>query len=367
MSKRGNGEGSIYQRAGRRGWFAAVTVDGRRKVLHADTRREVDGLLTAAKEAAKGGTLTMGKLPTVEAFLEQWLIEVIRPKRAAWTYRGYRAAVRTHIEPVIGKVKLDRLTGLQVERLMNAMATGGASPKTAANVRGLLRSALNQAVRWHLIPRNPVLDTEAPKREQHEIKPFTPAEARSFLEAVKGDRLEALYVTTLGLGLRQGEALGLTWQDVDLETGTLYIREQLQRMDGVLRRVPLKTERSRRTLAMPARILTALEEHRERQLAEGRALLPSAYVFTTPKGGPLEARTILRWFADILDKAKLRHIRFHDLRHSAATFLLVQGVPMRDVMEILGHSQMSTTSDRYSHVVPELQREAASRMDALLG
>lgn len=211
MTKRGNAEGSIYQRAGRRGHFAALTVDGRRKILHADTRREVDALLTAAKTAAKGGTLTMDKVPTIEVFLNQWLEEVIQPKRTAWTYRGYRAAVRTHIVPVIGKVRLDRLTGLQVEKLMNEMAAGGAGPKTAANVRGLLRSALNQAVRWHLIPRNPVLDTEAPKREQHEIEPLTPAEARRFLEVVSGNRLEALYVTTLGLGLRQGEALGLTW------------------------------------------------------------------------------------------------------------------------------------------------------------
>lgn len=269
--------------------------------------------------------------------------------------------------PVIGRVKLDRLTGLQVERLMNAMAAAGASPKTAANVRGLLRSALNQALRWHLIARNPVLDTEAPKREQHEIEPFTRAEAKRFLEVVSGDRLEALWVLSLGMGLRQGEALGLTWQDVDLETGTLYVREQLQRVDGVLRRVPLKTERSRRTLAMPARIATALQEHRDRQLAEGRALLPSAYVFTTPEGGPLEARTVLRWFAALLERGGLRHVRFHDLRHSAATFLLAQGVPMRVVMEVLGHSQMSTTSDRYTHVALELQREAAARMDALLG
>lgn len=180
-----------------------------------------------------------------------------------------------------------------------------------------------------------------------------------------------MYVTTLGLGLRQGEVLGLTWQDVDFEAGALHVRKQLQRVDGVLQRVDLKTERSRRTLAMPGRILTVLLEHRdrerERHQAEGRALLPGAFVFTTPEGGPLEARTVLRWFDAVLKRADLRYIRFHDLRHSAATFLLVQGVPMRVVMEILGHSQMSTTSDRYSHVVPELQREAASRMDAILG
>ena len=105
---------------------------------------------------------------------------------------------------------------------------------------------------------------------------------------------------------------------------------------------------------------------RGRQLAEGRALLPSAFVFTTPSGGPLEARTVLRRFGDLLDLAELRHVRFHHLRHSAASLMLIQGVQMRVVMEVLGHSQLSTTSDTYSHVVPELQREAAARMDALL-
>lgn len=273
MPRRANGEGSIYQRAGRRGWYAAVSIEGRRKVLRAETRKEAVAKLADAQVAARGGMLPMGKFPTVEAYLERWLEEAIKSRRAAWTWRGYRAAVRTHVVPAIGKVRLDRLTGLHVDVLMNRMAAAGARPKTVANVRTLLRSALNQAVRWRLVSRNPVVDTEPPTRERHEIEPLTKAECRRLLEAVKGDRLEALYTVAVALGLRQGEALGLTWADVDLGTATMHVRRQLQRVEGRLQLVPLKTERSRRSLAMPALVVAALTKHRERQLAEGRALL----------------------------------------------------------------------------------------------
>lgn len=365
MAKRGNGEGSIYQRAGRKGWFAAVTVDGRRKILHADTRAEVDRLLTAAKAAREAGGLVIGKSPTVETFLGQWLTEVIKPNRSAWTWRGYRAAIDNHVTPHIGKVKVERLAPQHVLTLMNRMRAAGASEKTIANVRVLLRSAWTTAVKWNLAAVNVAAKVDPPKVEQHEIRPFTKAEARAFLEAVRGDRLEALYTVALTMGLRQGEALGLRWEDVDLETGTLAVREQLQRVDGKLTRVALKTKRSRRTLTMPAPAVTALGEHRARQLGEGRALLPSAYVFTTGIGTPLEARNVVRSFKALLHQAGLRDVRFHDLRHSAATLLLVQGVPTRVVMEILGHSQQATTTNTYQHVVPELQREAADRMSAL--
>jgi integrase len=365
MSKRGNGEGSIYQRAGRKGWFASVTVDGRRKILHADTRREVDALLTAAKTAKEAGGLIIGKSPTIEAFLAQWLAEVIKPNRSAWTWRGYRAAIDNHIVPVIGKIKVERLTPQHVLGLMARMREGGASPKTIANVRVLLRSALTTAVKWNLAAVNVAAKVDPPKAETHEIHPFTRAEAKTFLAAVSGDRLEALYTVALTMGMRQGEALGLRWEDVDLEAGTLAIREQLQRVDGKLTRVPLKTPKSRRTLTMPAPAVAALRAHRERQRGEGRALLPSAYVFTNTVGKPMEARRVVTEFKAILRRAGLRDVRFHDLRHSAATLLLVQGVSPRVVMEILGHSQMSTTTNTYQHVVPELQREAADRMSAL--
>jgi len=251
------------------------------------------------------------------------------------------------------------------------------APKTVQYARGVLRTALNQALRWGLVSRNVADLVDGPKVERHEIQPFSPEEARTFLAAVRGDRLEALYSVALTMGLRQGEALGLRWEDVDLDTGTMHVRHQLQRIDGKLTLVPLKTARSRRTLALPDSITFGLREHRLRQLEDAvkagkrwKGPKPNedgAHVYTTAIGTPLEARNVVRAYTAIVKRAGLPHRRFHDLRHSCATLLLVQGVSPRVVMEILGHSQISLTMNTYSHVVPELGREAARRMDALLG
>jgi len=212
---------------------------------------------------------------------------------------------------------------------------------------------------------------DGPRVEGYEIQPFTLGEARVFLDAVRGDRLEALYSVALTMGLRQGEALGLRWEDVDLETGTLHVRHQLQRVAGQLRQVPVKTARSRRTLAIAPSIVGSLREHHRRQVEDrllaGSRWRETGYVFTTSIGTPLEARNVVRSFKAILAWAGLPDIRFHDLRHSCATLLLVRGVSPRVVMEILGHSQISLTMNTYSHVVPELARDAAVKLDLLLG
>ena len=370
MSRRGNGEGSVYQRSDGK-WCAAVTVEGgRRRVLYGRTRQEAADKLTDALRARKDGTLTTGSRVTVAIYLDEWLRDVVKPSVRPWTYRGYEVLVRLHIVPEIGRVRLDKLTPAHVQGLVNRKREAGLSPKTVQYMRGVLRTALNRALRWGLATRNVADLVDGPKVGRHEIQPFSPAEARAFLDAVRGDRLEALYSVALTMGLRQGEALGLRWEDVGLEAGTLHVRHQLQRVDGQLQQVPVKTARSRRTLAMPPSIVGSLREHR-RRLVEDRLLAGSrwretGYVFTTSIGTPLEARNVVRSFKAILARPGLPGVRFHDLRHSCATLLLVQGVSPRVVMEILGHSQISLTMNTYSHVVPELQREAAARLDALL-
>jgi len=172
------------------------------------------------------------------------------------------------------------------------------------------------------------------------------------------------------MGLRQGEALGLRWQHVDLELGYVRIAKQLQRIDGQLQLVDPKTPRSRRVIAMPATIAKGLREHRDRQNAEkeraGEQWSDSGLVFTGPEGNPLDGSAISKQFHRVLERAGLPQRRFHDLRHSCATLLLVQGVSPRVVMDVLGHSQIGLTMNTYSHVIPELRREAADRMDHLL-
>jgi len=376
--KRGNGEGSLYQRASDGRWLAVyVAPDGKRRTMVAATRQEASKRLTAALKAREDGTLITAKRQTVGAFLDAWLRDSVKPRVRPWTFKGYEVLVRVHIVPAIGKVELGKLAPAQVQDLMNRKAAAGLSPKTIQYMRGVLRTALGQAVRWGLVARNVADLVDGPKVERHEIHPFDPAEARTLLAAVGTDRLQALYSVGLSLGLREGEILGLRWADADLLTGTLQVRHQLQRVDGKLQIVPLKTARSRRTLALPDSIADGLRAHRllqvKERLAAGetwRGLEPndaSCYIFTTPSGTAIEARTLLRHFGAILDKAGLRRVRFHDLRHSCASLLLAQGVSPRVVMEILGHSEIGTTMNTYSHVVPELGREAARRMDAVLG
>ena len=200
----------------------------------------------------------------------------------------------------------------------------------------------------------------------YEIRPFTPEEARQFLDHIRGDRLEALYSVALTMGLRQGEALGLRWRDVDLDRGHLRVANQLQRIDSQLVLVEPKTRGSRRTIVMPASIGVALRLHRQRRDGAGKSWTDEELVFSTPSGGPLEGTTVTRRFHELLEQAGLPQRRFHDLRHSCATLLLVQGVSPKVVQELLGHSDIAMTMNTYSHVIPEVRRDAADRMDDLI-
>lgn len=367
---RGPNEGTIVQRGDGR-WTAAVSLGGRRrKWFYGATREEVHRKLTAALHAINNGGLPDARGLTLGTFLTQWLEEVARPSVRPWTYHGYEVHVRVHIDPLLGNVLLDRLEPLHVQSLMNRKLRDGLSPKTVRYIRGTLRTALNQAVRWGLITRNAAALVDGPRVPTHEIQPFSPQEARRFLSAAKGHRLEALYSVALTLGLRQGEALGLRWQDVDLEMGYLRVTRQLQRFGGVFQLVEPKTVRSRRTIVMPPMVARVLSQHQARQDTERRTAGTNwkewGLVFARPDGYPLDGTVVTHQFHRFLEQSGLPQRRFHDLRHSCATLLLAQGVSPRVVMEILGHSHIALTMNTYTHVVPELRRDAAQRMESLL-
>jgi integrase len=339
-------------------------------MLYGKTRQEVVAKLREAQTELARGHPAQRTSPRLDDFLRSWLETSVKPNVRPLTYAGYKVNVEKHLIPTIGKLRLDQLTPQHVQGMINARLAAGFSTKTVAYVHQVLRTALSLAVRWELASRNVAKLVDKPRIERKPVNPLTPDEARRFLTAIRGHRLEALFSVALALGLRQGEALGLRWDDVDFEARTLRVNNQLQRIDHKLTLVPPKTAKSRRTLVMPPLIVDRLRDHEQQQVAEkiraGSRWEETGLVFANRTGGPMQARHVIEQFHQALHLAGMRQIRFHDLRHSCATLLLVQGVSPRVVMEVLGHSEIALTMNAYSHVVPELEREAAHRMQAIL-
>jgi len=368
--RRGHGDGTIFQRKkdGKvvDGWIAEISLGpgAGRETFYGKKRGDVQEWLTAKLREKQLGLSRTGKRITTGQAMTQWLEQVAKPRVRPATYTRYSGLVMQHLIPSIGTVPLERLTPRHVQTMLNAKAAEGMAPRSGHHLRAVLRTALNQAVRWGDVPRNVAALTDSPRIEAHAITFLDAAQAGQLLAAARGERLEALYAVALALGLRQGEALGLRWQDVDLEARQLHVRHALQRIDGQLQLVEPKT-RSRRTITMPATVVNALREHQRRQLKQ-QMRIDGGFVFAHTDGSPLDGTVVTHQFQKILKAAKLPRIRFHDLRHSCASLLLAQGVSARMVMETLGHSNISTTMDIYSHVMPSLRQEAADAMDRVL-
>ena len=372
-TRRGRGEGSITRRADGR-WMARVDLgwqDGkrRRKTLYGRTKREVQDKLRETLHRTEKGLPPVPEQETVGAFLHRWL-EIIRSQLRPRTHRSYEQVVRIHLEPGIGRVRLAKLTPLDVSTWLESRRTAGVGGRTIHYARAVLRAALNKALKWGLVSRNVASLTDPPRYRARQIAPLTPEQAKKFLAAVADHRLEALFTVAVGLGLRLGEALGLPWDAVSLDAGTLSVRQTLERGGKQPRFGEPKSARGRRTIVLPRIVTAALRKHRTRQLQErlvaGQRWNDYGLVFTTEGGAPLDGCNVNRTFKAILRGAGLPAIRYHDLRHTAATLLLAQGVDPRTIMETLGHSQISLTLNTYAHVVPALQREAAAKMDDIL-
>ena len=373
--RRGRDEGSIYKRGDGR-WTGAVTLgyEGgkrKRKSLYGRTRKEVQEKLTKVlRDQQQGLPVPIGK-ETVGQFLERWLKDSAKPRLRSRTFEGYEQIVAQHLKPVIGTVELQKLVPHHVQQLLNEKTKTGLSPSRVGYIRAVLRTALNQALKWQLVGRNVATLVDVPRVQRYEPQVLNPDQARSLLEKANEHRVGVLFSVALAVGLRLGEALGLAWEAVDLDKRTLTVRQALQRVKGKgLRLVEPKSKRSFRTLALPKAAVEALNRHRARQnrerLVAGGKWSNSGLVFTSTLGTPLDDSNVRRAFTELLGAAGLARMRIHDLRHTCASLLLAQGVHPRVVMEILGHSQISLTLDTYSHVLPALEREAANQMDAVL-
>ena len=376
MTRRGPNEGNIYQRADGR-WEARLNLgyEGgrrRRKSFYGHTRREVQEQLTRAmRDVQQGLPVATDERQTVEQYLRRWLVDAVRPSLRPKTYTTYEGYVRLHLIPELGRIPLAKLGPHDVQGMFNRKSAAGMSPRSVHHMRAILRSALAQAVQWGELPRNVAALVKPPHVPRREMQALTLDEARTFLGVVHEDRLGALYTLAIATGLRQGEALGLRWEDVDLDAARLAVRHALQRVNGKLQLVEPKTALSHRTIILPELVVAALRQHRSQQLRDklwaGSRWQEFGFVFTTTIGTPLDGSNVTHRLQKILAAASLPRLRFHDLRHTAASILMAADIHPRQVMDLLGHSQISLTLDTYSHVAPALRQEVADRMEALLG
>jgi integrase len=371
MGKRGNGEGSITRR--KDGLYMArytveTAIGAKRKTVYAKTRKEVAEKLTAAMADASKGITADGGPKTVGAFLTSWLENTVRGSVRKSTYDRNESLCRVHLIPALGRKKLKTLGAADVAGFYRSRLDSGCSAASVRKMHETLHKALKQAVRWGYMTKNPAADVDAPRVHTEEVHPLTRDEARRFLKVVRGDRLEALYVVALHTGLRQGELLALRWEDVDIAEKTLIVRRTITKDGGKLLIGPTKTAKGRRTVMLTRDAAEALKEHLTRQLEEidglGDYYQPGGLVFGTMKGTLLNPSNLRkRSFAPLLVRADLPHQTFHQLRHTAATILLLKNVNPKIVSEMLGHANIAITLDTYSHVLPNMQDSAVAAME----
>lgn len=372
--KRGNGEGSIYRRKDGRwvGQYLVHTAKGPKyRYIYGKTRAAVAEKLTKAMADRDGGLLFDAGNLTVGEYLDSWLHDSVGGTVRDRTFERHEQIVRLHIKPALGRLKLKALVPAHVQGLYRDRLDSGLAPATVQKVHVVLHKALSQAVMWSLVPRNATEAVTAPRPAQKEIRPLDREQVRALLEAAREDLLEALYVMAVTTGMRQGELLGLKWENVDLARGAIHVRRTLTRKGGRLLLGEPKTKKSRRTVQLASRALDALKAHRKAQLEERMAHAglweDHGLVFATQTGTLVNPTNLTkRSFKPLLERAGLPRVRFHDLRHTAATLLLMQGVHPKYVQELLGHATIAITLDTYSHVLPSMGDQAARAMEAVL-
>jgi len=411
-ARKPNKRSSIY--LGNDGWWHGwVTIgikdDGSPDRRHRKARTEaaVTRKVRELERTRDSGHLPAAGRPlTVGQWMETWLTTIASRRIRRSTFETtYAPKVRNRIIPGLGKHRLDRLTPEHIERFYTRLEADGLASATVLQIHRILSRALKVAMQRGYVSRNVATLVDAPSASHEEIEPLTLDEALQIIRLAATRRNGTRWSVALALGLRQGEALGLRWQYVDLDAATLTVRWQLQRLPwrhgcadphrcgnsghrddcppgctrharscprrtvGGLQLTALKSDKSRRTIALPTQLVAALKGHRAAQLHErmtaGPAWHDGDFVWCQPNGRPIGNHADWDEWRMLLKAAGIRPVRVHDARHTAATLLLAQGVDQRVVMEILGHSQISMTS-RYAHVLPQLMADAAERIGRAL-
>ena len=370
MKRRGRGEGSIFKRSDGR-WAAYVsTGGGDRRYLYGRTRQEVAQKLLGALKAHGDGLPLPGERETVGSFFPTWVAgQRHRLRPSTWT--RYEQYIRVHVVTQIGSVPLSKLSPQHLDRLYDNRLRAGLSTTTVLHIHRVIHRGLESAMRYGLVARNVAKLVDPPQARHFEMAVLSVEQVHQLLDAAGGPPLEALIAVAVSTGMRKGELLALRWADVDLERRVVSVKGTLQRINGELRTVQPKTRKSRRQVELATFAVDALRRHKAAQ-AQQRLLVGPDWngldlVFPNVYGRPQEGwHLVYSRFYRLLDKAGLPRIRFHDLRHTAASLMLSRGVHPKIVSEMLGHSTIAITLDLYSHVTPTMQRRAADAMDELM-
>jgi integrase len=374
MSRRGNDEGTIVRRKDglyEARWWVETPAGKKRKSAYAKTRKEAAEKLTRALAQRGRGLAFDAENLTVSEYLQQWLESSVKGSVKPVTFEAYGRTVRLHIDPALGSVRLAKLSPSHLQALYREKLDAGLKPSSVRLIHAVIRRALRQAHRWRLVVENVAAATDPPKPRPEEMRPLDAEQAKALLSAAHGHRLEALFVLAVTAGLRIGELLALRWEDVDFERGTLRVQRTLSGAKSGPRFTAPKSGRGR-SIKITDHAADALKRHRAAQNAErlkmGSGWHDEGLVFCTVRGAPLRRGTVHQGsFKPLLKSAGLpKDTRLHDLRHTCATLLLGKGVHPKLVQELLGHSSIAMTLDRYSHVMPGMGDQTAAAMQAAL-
>ena len=372
-----NGKTYTYYEARYTEGFDPGTGKQIQRSISGKTQKEVAQKLKAALAALDSGTYIAPCKMTVEEWMDVWSKQYLGGVKES-TVAAYNATIRTHIKPGIGAIRLDALDTHLVQSFYNGLREPtkdreAVSPKTVKNVHGILHKALQQAVANGYIRFNPTNSCILPRIEKKEVQPLDEAETKLFLDAVKGHPLELLYTITLFTGMREGEALGLTWDRVDFMRGTILISKQLQKekkKGGEFRLVSLKNDKPRRITPAPWVMQLfrdrKIQQYQHKEKAGAAWSNPMNLVFTNELGGNLIPQTVVRHFKEIVSSIGRPEARFHDLRHSYAVASLRSGDDIKTVQGNLGHTTAAFTLDVYGHVTNQMQEASAIRMEAYI-
>jgi integrase len=379
---RGAGEGTIIERKDGR-WMGAVTIGVnpktgklKRKYIYGKGQKEVNRKMTDLKQRLFNGTYIEPSNITLSEWLNKW-VEGRKNSLAYSTYRNYKVMIDNHINPEIGSLKLKNTKTRIIQELLNDKlengrldGEGSLSVRMVKYIYATLNTALNQAVKEGLLIANPCKAVEAPKEQgEKNFKTWDKKQVDKFLKAARDYRYYILYYLALNTGMRQGELLGLKWEDIDFKAGLLRVKRQVNRTDKGLVFKKVKTRAGKRVIPLAGEVIKELRKQKVNQDKE-KLLLGEAYndndlVCSNGLGEPVDHRNLFRQFKRIIKKNKITDIRFHDTRHTFATTYLENGGDITVLQQILGHSSITVTIDTYSHVTEEMLKNAANTIQTM--